>query len=370
MDIAVIGSSNKKYEKRVPIHPNHLDQIPTELRKHLFFEKGYGLPFGVNDQILNLATGNTPQDRDTLMANAKSILITKPVLEDFEAMKPGTTVWGWLHSVQQNEIAQIAIDKNLTLIAWENMYYQGSRELLHIFRRNNEMAGYCGVQHALELKGIDGNFGPSKKVAVISFGSVSRGAILSLKAHGFTDITVYTMRPSSLLGHLISDVNYRQIATNDQGLLELVNINGENTPFIDQLTLADVIVNGVLQDANHPIMYINDCDIEKFQKSCLIIDISCSTGMGFSFAHSTEFFEPLFEIGHLQYYAIDHIPTLLWDSASWEISSAILPYLPYVINDVRNKVIDEAVDVKNGKIRNRDILSYQNRSSVYPYEQL
>ena len=178
------------------------------------------------------------------------------------------------------------------------------------------MAGYCGVQNALQLTGIDGNFGPKRKIIVISFGAVSRGAISALKGHGFNEITVYTMRPSVLIGNLISGIEYKQIARNDSGLLEIINFNGEKTSFLNELTTADIIVNGVLQNINYPTMYINDKDVAKFTKSCLIIDISCSSGMGFSFAHPTKFSKPIFKVAKIQYYAIDHTPTLLWDSAS------------------------------------------------------
>ncbi len=370
MDIAVIGTSKKENEKRVPIHPEHIRQISSNIRKHLFFEKGYGIPFNMEDETIRSLTGNCLMEREKLLASHKAILITKPVAEDFEEIQDGTLVWGWLHSVQQNIITQIAIDKKLTLIAWENMYHQGARDLFHIFSRNNEMAGYCGVQHALQLTGIDGNFGPRRKVVVISFGSVSRGAIYALEGHGFREITVFTMRPSYLTGSKIPGIQYKQIAKDDMGLLVTINLNGEKVPFVDELATADIIINGILQDAINPLMFINDYDIAKFIKPCLVIDISCALGMGFSFAHPTKFSDPIFKIGNIKYYAVDHTPTLLWDSATWEISNAILPYLPYIVEQSENKVLNDAIDIKNGKILNRDILTYQNRSQVYPYKQL
>jgi len=50
LSVGVFGTSRKKQEKRVPIHPDHLNWIAPEIRTHLFFEEGYGLPFGVNDE--------------------------------------------------------------------------------------------------------------------------------------------------------------------------------------------------------------------------------------------------------------------------------------------------------------------------------
>jgi len=370
MDIAIIGTSKKENERRVAIHPDHISQIPMEVRKHLFFEKGYGIPFDMDDETICTLTGNPLIERKELLREFKAILITKPVAEDFEEIQQGALVWGWLHSVQQSIIAQIGIDKKLTLIAWENMYYQGERDLLHIFNRNNEMAGYCGVQHALQLTGIDGNFGPKRKVIVISLGSVSRGAIYALVGHGFTDISVYTQRPSFLAANKIPGVKYRQIIKDSQGIIEIVNDDGQNTLFVDELATADIIVNGVLQNASSPIIFINEEDIPKFTKACLVIDISCAMGMGFSFAHPTKLSNPIFRIGKIKYYSVDHAPTLLWNSATWEISNSILPYLPYIVKEEDNTVLQDAIDIKDGKILNREIISYQNRALVYPYRQL
>ncbi len=370
MELAIIGTSKKENEKRVAIYPDHISKIPIEIRKHLFFEKGYGKPFDIEDGTISSLTGNGLIEREKLLSGFQAILITKPVAEDFQDVQEGALVWGWLHSVQQSIITQIAIDKKLTLIAWENMYYHGKRDLTHIFNKNNELAGYCGVQHALQLMGIDGNFGPPRKVAVISLGSVSRGAIYALHGHGFNDITAYTQRPSFLVSNKLPGIKYRQVIKNDMGVLETTNSNGAKTAFVNELTTADIIVNGILQDPNDPVVYIGDDDILKFNKACLVIDISCALGMGFSFARPTDFNDPIIKVGNIRYYAVDHAPSLLWNSASWEISNCILPYLPYIVEESENKVLTDAIDIKNGRILNKDILSFQNRSAVYPYRQL
>lgn len=369
MDIAVIGTSRKENEKRVPIHPDHIAWIPENIRSHLFFEKNYGHPFKIEDEAIYSLTGNRLLDRKKLLNDHKAVLITKPVIEDFEEMQDGALVWGWLHSVQQRYITQIGIDKNMTLIAWENMYYEGKRDLIHIFSSNNELAGYCGVQHALQIVGIDGNYGRERKTAVISFGAVSRGAIYALKAHGYNDITVYTQRPSYLINNKVPGISYKQFMRNESGRYEAVNTDGSKSLLIDALAAVDIIVNGILQDPFDPIVFIDDDDIPKFTKACLAIDVSCSRNMGFSFAYPTTFANPIFCIGNIKYYGIDHTPTLLWDSATWEISKAILPYLEYIVKETDNKVINDAIDIKEGKILNRDILVYQNRSKVYPYKQ-
>jgi alanine dehydrogenase len=370
MNIGVIGTSRKENENRHPIHPDHIPSIPENIRGQLYFEKGYGLPFGVDDDTIQTLTGNRPLGRKKLLGGFDAVLITKPVIEDFEEMKDGALVWGWLHSVQQRYIAQLGIDKQLTLIAWENMYYESGRELIHTFSRNNELAGYCGVQHALEVAGIDGNFGPARRAAVISFGSVSRGAIFSLRSHGIHNIAVYTQRPTSLVANQIPGISYQQFVENPSGGFDVVNMDGSRTPILDALSSVDIIVNGILQNPVKPIVLVTEHDVSRFTKPCLIIDVSCSKAMGFDFACPTTFASPVVQLDNITYYGVDHTPTLLWNSATWEISKALLPYLNYIVEGIENKVISDAIDIKNGKIINSDIIVYQNRSKVYPYKQL
>ncbi|MGB4660894.1 MAG: hypothetical protein WBI07_17120, partial [Mobilitalea sp.] len=285
MDVGVIKTSKKENEKRVPIHPNHIKDLPASVCRHLYFEKGYGLPFGVSDEQISKLTGNQTMNREELYQNLRAIIIPKPTEEDFNEMREGTFVWGWIHALQQKNITQIAINKKLTLIAWENMYFQGGRNRTHIFQRNNEMAGYCGVQHALQLWGVDGHFGPPRKVVIISFGSVSRGAIISLMGHGFNNITVYTRRPVHLVSDKISVVQYEQFYKNKTGDYVIASVDNEIKPLIDTLVSADIIINGILQNPNDPVLFINNSDIKRFKKECLVIDISCDIEMGFSFAH-------------------------------------------------------------------------------------
>ena len=98
---------------------------------------------------------------------------------------------GWTHAVQQRDITDLAIRKKLTLLAWDEMNIENKHGKLHIFYRNNELAGYAGVLHFLELKGMDGHYGPRKNVVILGYGSVSRGAIYALQGRGFNNITVY-----------------------------------------------------------------------------------------------------------------------------------------------------------------------------------
>lgn len=373
LSVGVFGTSKKESEKRVPIHPEQIGWIAKELRANLYFERHYGEPFGMSDEEIRSKSADV-YEREDLFRKCDVMLLPKPVQEDFDAMKEKSILWGWPHCVQQPAFTQVAIDKRLTLLAWESMHRWSAHGdwQMHTFSRNNEMAGYCAVLHALGLVGLDGNYGPDRKAVIISFGSVSRGAIFALQGMGFRDISVYTKRFATLVADQIAGVNYFHFEENQEGKLISLHPDRHSSSFIEDLKLADIIVNGILQDTDHPLMFVNEDQVGELKPGFLVIDVSCDKGMGFSFAKPTSFKAPFFKVGKGHYYAVDHSPSYLWNSASWEISNSLLPYLPIVMKGPKswseNLTVRKSIEIENGRIVNPKILSYQNRAEVYPHE--
>ncbi|MGH1436248.1 MAG: N(5)-(carboxyethyl)ornithine synthase [Lewinella sp.] len=375
LTVGVFGTSRKKQEKRVPIHPDQLGWIDEEIRDHLLFEEGYGLPFGMSDVELAKVSGGV-LTRSELFQHCEVALLAKPVQGDFDDMKDGTIHWGWPHCVQQRRITQTAIDRKLTLIAWEAMHRWSAHGdwQMHIFQNNNEIAGYAGVHHAMNLMGIDGNYGPNRKAVVISFGSVSRGAIRALQARGVQEITVFTQRHYFLVADQMAGVNYLQFDQNEEGSLMTLHPEHESRPFVEELVDADIIVNGMLQDTDNPVMLVPEDQNDRLKPGCVIVDISCDEGMGFSFAKPTDFEVPMFKAGKVFYYAVDHTPSYLWNAATWEISNSLTPYLPIIMGGgekwQESETIRRAIEIQDGVIQNPKINSFQNRSSEYPHLEL
>ncbi len=374
LTIGVIRTSFKENEKRVPIYPEHLLWIPEEIRNNIIFEEKYGEEFGYpNEYFLGKCCGMLK--REELFKRCDIIVLPKPVIEDLKKMRNNQILWGWTHCVQQRNIAQAAIDQKLTLISWESMHQwsSGGEKLMHIFYKNNEIAGYAAVLHTLQLLGIDGHYGPRRTMAILGYGSVSRGAIYALQGRGFNNIQVYTRRPSHVVADQNPDVYYNNFFIDEGGLLMARLPDGKIIPLIDELAQADIICNGVLQDVDSPLIFVDDSTIKALKPRTIIIDVSCDKGMGFSFAQPTTFADPIITLMNgISYYSVDHIPTYLWDAASREISKALLPFLDIISRGPksweRDDTIHRAIDIHDGIIRNEHILSFQKRKQIYPYE--
>ena len=374
LTLGVMARSLKENERRLPLHPDHLARIPEDLREGIYLETGYGDRFGIaDDELKGWVAGF--RTRDQLIEECDVILQPKPLLSDIGELRVGQTLWGWPHCVQDEKLTQVAIDRKLTLIAFEAMNHWNSDGSfnLHVFHKNNELAGYCSVLHAMQLAGSSGDYGRRLRAVVIGFGSTARGAVTALNAMGVHDVDVLTHRDvaavvapihSARIVHFDNDGTTARTshAVTDDGRERLAEF----------LARHDIVVNCVLQDTDAPLVFLTDEDLAHVRPGTLVVDVSCDEGMGFSWARPTTFVEPTFVVGdNVLYYAVDHSPSYLWNSATWENSQALLPFVRPVLGGPdawdANPTIRRAVEIREGVIQNPAILSFQDRSPKHPH---
>jgi alanine dehydrogenase len=373
LSLGVVAGSRKPDERRLAIHPAHFGRISADVRRQMFLERGYGDRFGFPDEQLAPLVGGL-RSREELFAQCDVLLLPKPLAEDLETLRRGQVVWGWPHCVQDQRMTQMAIDRGLTLIAWEAMNHWADEGnfSVHVFHKNNELAGYCSVLHALQLVGTTGDYGRRLRAAVISFGAAARGAVRGLSALGISDVTVLTQRSVSAVASPFASVRMRHFERDHASPSRTLE-PPEPEPLVEFLARNDIVVNCILQDTDEPLMFVMDEDVGRFRPGTLFVDVSCDEGMGFEWARPTSFADPMFSVGQgLHYYAVDHSPSFLWSSATWEISEALLEYLPIVMSGPaaweKDETIRRAIEIREGRILNPRILSFQDRSPTYPYD--
>ena len=369
-----MGRSQKENEQRLALHPRHLERVPADLRERMYLEAGYGERFGVSDDDLRELVAGV-RSHDQLVDECDVILQPKPLHADVAELREGQVLWGWPHCVQDEALTQLAVDRRLTLVAFEAMNHwkpDGSFNL-HVFHKNNELAGYASVLHALTLAGTTGNYGPRLRAVVIGFGATARGAVTALTALGVSEVDILTNRQvaavaspihSARMLHFDPDETAGRVshAVTPQGRVPLAQFLGEH----------DIIVNCVLQDTDNPLVFLTDEDLPELSPGTVVIDVSCDEGMGFSWARPTTFADPTFPVGrNVLYYAVDHSPSYLWGSATWEISEALLPFLRTVMGGPvawdQVPTVRRAIEIRDGVIQNPAILSFQGRAPAYPH---
>ncbi|WP_406023451.1 N(5)-(carboxyethyl)ornithine synthase [Nocardioides sp. NBC_00850] len=374
LTLGLLAASSMENEHRLPIHPHHLDLIDPDIRARMIVERGYGADFQLEPGYVESRVGRVA-DRSAVIETADVLLLPKPQAADVAVIPQGRVLWGWPHCVQDPGLTQTAIDRRLTLIAFEAMNHWSGRGdfSLHVFHKNNELAGYCSVLHALSLIGSTGMYGPRRSAVVIGFGATARGAVTALTAQGIHDIQVLTQRGAAAVGSPIHGAHIAQLHTGDgeTHLSEVLTKDG-NVLLPEFLASHDIVVNCTLQDVAAPLTYLRTEDLAGFATGSLIVDVSCDEGMGFEWAKPTTFDDPMFTVGTgVNYYAVDHTPSYLWNSATWEISEALLPFLRTVMEGptawAADRTVSRAIEIDHGVISNPSILSFQGRDPAYPH---
>jgi len=211
------------------------------------------------------------------------------------------------------------------------------------------------------------------RAVVIGFGATARGAVTALNALGVRDVDVLTHRQTAAVAAPIHSARIVHFETDDttERVSHAITKNGR-VRLSEFLAEHDIMVNCVLQDTDAPLTFMTDDDLTDMTPGTLIVDVSCDEAMGFSWARPTTFADPTFVVGdNVLYYAVDHSPSYLWNSATWEISEALLPFLRSVIGGTdawdADPTIRRAIEIRDGVIQNPAILSFQGRAPKHPH---
>lgn len=310
--------SKKENEKRRALIPEDLQGIRN--MDYVYFENGYGEILGYSDAEYAKYGAHFASREEILSKD----IICDPKIGDAEylnELKPGQTIFGWVHAVQNRDITDALIQCGLTAYAWEDMFDEGR----HIFWHNNEMAGEAAIMHAFQCYG---EMPYNTKVALIGRGNVARGAQRILTCLG-ADVTVYDRRQEKLLRRELD--NY------------------------------DVIVNALLWDTKRKDHIVYREDLKRLKKNALIIDISCDRCGGIETSIPTTIEEPTYVVDGVMHYVVDHTPSLFYKTASMGLSREVSKYVDRLIEDKPNKVLYDALIVNQGTIIDQRINEFQGR---------
>lgn len=309
--------SHKENENRRALIPEDIARLRHP--EQVYIERGYGQVLGYTDEDYT--------SQGVRVASHEEVIAMEVVCDpkigdaDYLTSLKGQVVFGWLHAVQNRDIADALIDGGLTAYAWEDMSENGR----HSFWRNNEIAGEAAVAHAYIIHGV---FPYNTKVAVIGKGNAARGAVKMLSSMG-ADVRVYDRHSETLLR--------------------------------EELGEYDVVVNAVLWDTRRKDHIISREDLGRMKRGAMIIDISCDRAGGVESSVPTTIAEPTYFVDGVRHYVVDHTPALFYKTTSRSLSEEVVKYLDLLIEGAENETLAAAKCVEEGRIIDTRIVEFQGR---------
>jgi N5-(carboxyethyl)ornithine synthase len=314
--MATIGflTSSMPDEKRVAILPKSLSKVSRPCQ--LFFEKHYANGLGVEDSEYKKAGANIISRAEFRFMDI--ICAPKRWASDRDVFRENHVLWSWTYAAQTKWLASVAVEKSMTLIAFEYMY-DGSGN--YVFPENRNMTGKAGILQSIVYAGM-----PPEKltgVAVIGRGCVAKGAFEMLDRLG---------------------VKYR------------IFHKGNVRDFFDSLNEWNVIVNCIKWDSPGNYFMTKD-HLSSLKRGALIIDISTE---GIQGSKPQPVYKPVYEYKNVKIYNNDHIPTLWAGYASETIGEALVPFINDLTEGKENPILEKATVIKLGEIVDQRILETLN----------
>ena len=293
-------------------------------KSSLYFEKGYGYPFGYTDeQYIN--AGTCVARREDIL---KSDILVDVKLGDagyLDEIESGKILVGWAHAVQQTEFTDAVMNGNHTVIAWEEIYEDGR----YIFYRNREIAGEAAVLQGFRYSK---KMPYDAKICIIGNGQTAKGCLRILHGLG-AEVDVFPRKFEDL--------------------------------FKKRMFEYDVVINCVMWDTNRKDRLIYRSDLSKFKKGTLIIDVSCDPYLEIETSHPTTIDDPVYEVDGVIHYAVDNTPAMYSQTVSKILSKGYCKYVDEIIEGKYSKPIEDAIVIKNGHILNEKILSFREKRGLF-----
>lgn len=308
--------SHKNHEKRRAILPEHVAQLRN--RGNLYFETGYGLSVGRTDEEY-AAAGAHIVSREQAMQCDIIVDVKLGDADYLDQLNDGKILFGWAHAAQGLDFTSKCLEKNFTVIAWEEIFEDGR----YIFYRNREIAGEAAVMHAFC------NYGKMPydcKVAIIGNGQTAKGAMRILHGLGAT-VDVYGRKQEPL--------------------------------FRKKLYEYDVIINCVMWDISRKDHLIYKDDLAKMQPNSMIVDVSCDPYLGVETSHPTTISDPVYEVDGVLHYAVDNTPAMFPFTVTKVLSEGTVRMMDDVIEGTYPPALLDAMVIEQGHIRSKSVWDFR-----------
>ncbi len=311
----------KNHEYRVAITPSGAHEL---VRHHheVYVEAGAGVGSAIPDSDFVAAGATMLASADDVWDAGELILkVKEPIEEEHPRMRPGQTLFTYLHLAASKECTAALLDRSVTGIAYETV--QTPNGALPLLAPMSEVAGrlapQAGAYHLMRqgggrgvlMGGVSGVY--AAKVVVIGAGvSGMNAAAIALG-----------MQAEVLL--LDRDIErLREADRIYQGHLQTV---ASNTYEVERAVVdADLVIGAVLvPGAKAPTLISNEL-VSRMKPGAVLVDISIDQGGCFEDSRPTTHADPTYPVHETLFYCVANMPGAVPHTSTYALTNVTLPY--------------------------------------------
>jgi alanine dehydrogenase len=341
----------KTDEFRVAITPAGVRELTTHAHEVLV-QAGAGLGSAIEDVEYAAQGARIVPTADDVWGEAELVLkVKEPQPAEARLLRPGQTLFTYLHLAAEPALAAALCDSGATCIAYETV--EDARGRLPLLAPMSEVAGKIATQagafmlekplggRGVLLGGVPGV--AAATVLVIGGGVVGTNAALiaiGMQADVFVfDRSIDRLRELDLIfGGRASTVHSSTLAIEQM------------------LPNADLVIGAVLIHGARAPHVITREQLRLMKSRAVLVDVSIDQGGCFETSRPTTHSDPTFQVDDVTHYCVTNMPGAVPVTATYALTNATLPYVLKLANLGVRRALDTCeelgvgVNVAGGRI--------------------
>jgi alanine dehydrogenase len=312
----------KNHEYRVGLLPAGVREL-VQGGHQVMVESNAGAGIGFNDPTYEQAGAKIVGRAEDVFADAELIVkVKEPQLTECRMLRPGQTLFTYLHLAADPEQAKALMQSGATAIAYETV--TAPDRSLPLLRPMSEVAGRMSVQvGAASLQKANGGLGlllggvpgvaPAK--VVILGGGVSGTSAAEIAVGIRADVTVIDKSLQRL----------RELDALFAGKLKTIAATG--SAIESHVIEADLVIGAVLIAGAAAPKLVSRSMVSKMKQGAVMVDISIDQGGCFETSRPTTHAEPTFVVDGVVHYCVTNMPGAVPHTSTTALTNATLPYV-------------------------------------------
>lgn len=311
----------KNHEYRVGLTPAAVKEF-TSFNHEVWVQANAGTAIGFTDEEYIAAGAKIIADAASIFAQAEMIVkVKEPQPNECKMLRPGQTLYTYLHLAPDPKQTQLLVDSGATCIAYETV--SDIKNGLPLLAPMSEVAGRMAVQagaHYLEkahggsgtlLGGVPG-VAPGK-VLIIGGGVVGTNAAKMALGIG-ADVTILDRSLPRL----------RELDDIFDGRLKTVFSTVDAIEYYS--SKADLVIGAVLIPGAAAPKLLTREHIKNMKEGSVVVDVAIDQGGCFETSHATTHQDPVYMVDGVVHYCVANMPGGVARTSTMALNNATLPF--------------------------------------------
>jgi alanine dehydrogenase len=314
-------------EHRVGLTPESAAEL-VRAGHSVAIQEGAGLGIGASDDRYREAGAHILETEQQVFADAELVIkVKEPQLSECAMLRPGQTLFTYLHLAPDPDQARALLRSGARAIAYETVTDAQGR--LPLLKPMSEVAGRMAIQVGASFleKGRGG-----RGVLLGGVPGVPPGNVVILGA-GVAGYNAAQIAVGMRARVAVFDTNVARLEALDREFSGRIETIYSTQAALDAAIMeADLVVGAVLIPGAYAPKLVTKTMLKAMRPGAMLVDVSIDQGGCFETSRATTHRDPVFTVDGIIHYCVANMPGAVARTSAYALNHATLPFILALAN--------------------------------------